>query len=487
MSNNMDLLLILFAIQGALGAFDTIYHHELTERLPWRPNASRELKLHGVRNFFYALIFISLAWIAWHGVLAWILALILVVEIIITLMDFVEEDRTRHLPASERVTHTILALCYGVILALFAPVLWQWSQESTGFNGMNHGLLSWVMTAYALGVFIWGWRDLLRGIYWQKSAIKPPLVIDNLAKPHQHILVTGGTGFIGKPLCQALIDQGHLVTVVTRNMGRAAALFHGRVTCIESLDMLGKSDHFDIVINLAGESISQRWNKRSKARILRSRVDMTQKLVEAMARMAVKPGALISGSAIGFYGSSADQSFDENAPPSTDSLSAFPRDICRLWEAEASKAHALGIRTCLLRTGIVLERDGGALAQMLFPFEFGLGGKLGGGEQWFSWIHRSDLIRLIIHLINDETISGPVNGSAPHPVTNVQMAKALGKAMHRPALLPLPAFQVKLLFGEMGEALLLHGQKVLPQRAQDSGFTFQYPVIDDAFSHIFLR
>lgn len=483
----MQTLLMVFAVQGLLGAFDTIYHHELTERLPWRATAAKELKLHGVRNFFYCIIFLSLAWFAWNGIFAWLFALMLLVEVVITLMDFVEEDKSRKLPASERITHTILALNYGIILALLAPILWQWSQQPTGFVVMNFGLLSWVMTLYAAGVLVWGCRDLLRGLSWSTKSKKLPLNIDALHKPNQHILVTGGTGFIGKSLCQAFIDQGHQVTILTRSMKNAAGLFQGRVNFVESLDLIKDTDSFDIIINLAGEAISQRWSTKAKINMRQSRIKTTEALIALISRLTHKPALFISGSAIGIYGTDDEQSFTEDTSPANDLLGAYPREICEEWEAVAKKAEKFSVRTCLLRTGVVLEMDGGALAQMLFPFDFGLGGPMGSGMQWFSWIHRDDLIRLIVHIINNNHLHGPINATAPQPVTNKVFSKALGRAMGRPAIIPLPAFQVKLLFGKMGETLLLAGQKVLPQKAVASGFTFHFPTLELALQKIFMK
>ncbi len=478
----MQALLILFAIQGVLGAFDTLYHHELKERLPWKRTAATELKLHGARNFIYSILFLSLGWLAWDGLFAWCFAFLLVIEVIITLWDFVVEDHTRKLPASERVTHTILALNYGVILALLTPELWQWAHRPTGFTKMDWGILSWIMTFYALGVFIWGWRDWLRGRKWSRQPTKFKTTAAPLVQP-KRILVTGGTGFIGKALCQTLIDQGNDVTVLTRNLEKAS-LFKERITLIETLDALTDNDAFDVIINLAGEPISQRWTTAAKARMLQSRLQTTDALARYVQHAQHKPSVFISSSAIGYYGTHEHTSFHEETPPAQDAIGSFPRDICQQWEAAASKIAAQGVRTCLLRTGVVLESDGGALAQMLFPFEFGLGGPIGNGRQWFSWIHREDLIRLILHVMQTPSLQGPFNATAPLPVTSKDFSDALGKALRRPALLPLPAFQVKLLFGDMGKTLLLAGQKVLPQKALASGFSFKYPAIQEALADI---
>lgn len=478
----MQTLLMLFAIQGVFGAFDTLYHHELKERLPWRRTAATELKLHGIRNFIYSILFLSLGWLAWDGIFAWCFAYLLLVEVFITLWDFVVEDHTRKLPSTERVTHTILAINYGVILALLAPELWQWSMRPTGFTAMNWGILSWIMTLYAAGVFIWGWRDWLRGNKWARTPAKPKTLAAHSTQ-RRRILVTGGTGFIGKPLCQTLIDQGNDVTILTRSLEKAS-LFRGRITLIETLDSLRGEDTFDAIINLAGEPISQRWSKAARACMLESRLQTTEAIVRYVQRATQKPSVFISSSAIGYYGTDAHTSFQEDTAPSQDLTGKFPRDICLQWETIAAKVAAQGVRTCLLRTGVVLESDGGALAQMLFPFEFCLGGPIGNGRQWFSWIHREDLIRLILHLMNTPALQGPFNATAPEPVTSKGFASALGKALRRPAFLPLPAFQVKLLFGDMGKTLLLAGQKVVPQKALASGFRFRHPTIKEALEDI---
>lgn len=479
----METLLIIFAIQGLLGAFDTIYHHELTERLPWKKSAAKELKLHGVRNFFYSIIFLSLGWLAWHGIFAILFALILFIEIIITLWDFVVEDKTRKLPATERITHTILALNYGCILALLAPVLIDWAKLPSGFAVMNFGVLSWVMTLYGIAVFGWAFRDYLRGVKLSKKIQKQPVYF-NLENKNQNILVTGGTGFIGSTLCQHLINDGHNVTIITRNIASAAENFTGKVTLVDSIAKLNKTQHFNIIINLAGESINQRWSVKAKEKILNSRLTATNEIINFIKNAEVKPDVLISGSAIGFYGACDNSIFIESSNPVNNDIANFPKEICKKWEEVAKQAENYNVRTCLLRTGVVLGIEGGALAQMLFPFEFGLGGQIASGKQWFSWVHKEDIINLIIFIINNTNLNGAINATAPHPVINKVYSKALAKAMVRPAIIPLPKFQVKLLFGEMGDALLNSGQKVLPQKALDSGFKFKYSTIDEALENI---
>ena len=316
--------------------------------------------------------------------------------------------------------------------------------------------------------------------------VRKPMNINQSMK-NQHILVTGGTGFIGKALCETLTKLGCSITVLTRNPKDKNNLPGNDIRLVSSLDKLVNSEKFDVIINLAGEPISQRWSDKSKAAMVDSRVETTKALVSFMERASHKPSAFISGSAIGVYGTDANTVFSEGSQASDDPVGLFPRELCEQWEAEANKATAIGVRTCLLRTGVVIEKSGGALAKMLFPFEFLLGGRVGTGKQWFSWIHRDDLVRLIIHLINDENIYGPVNATAPNPVTNATFTKALGRAMKRPTLLPLPAFQVKFLFGEMGKTILLAGQKVVPEKALNNGFKFHYSTIDHAFKDIFAK
>ena len=476
----MEIVLILFACQGVLGAFDNLYHHELTERLPWRPSAARELQIHALRQLLYVAIFLTVGWLAWHGLSAWIFAALLVVEIGVTLWDFVIEDKTRELPWTERVTHTLLAINYGVILGVMAPVLADWAALPTGVAFADRGILSWLMTVYAAGVLAWGIRDYLRSRALQADHSTIPSGLAAALPDRLSVLVTGGTGFIGSRLCQVLIAGGHEVTVLTRDKRRACGI-KGRITLI---DRLGDLDHratFDAIVNLAGEPlVSGRWTSERKRRLIESRVGTTRGLIRLITLMRRRPKVLVSGSAIGFYGSDDDAEFVETSQPGD----GFAHELCRAWEAQALEAERLGVRTCLLRTGLVLGRDGGALAQMLPPFAFGLGGPMGHGRQWVSWIHRDDLVGLILQAIADDSLRGPINGTAPSPVRQRNFARSLGRVLHRPVLLPMPAFVLRLIMGEMAEEILLTGQKVLPEKARSAGYRFAFPCLDAALVDI---
>lgn len=479
----MVTILWFLAIQGILGAFDMFYHHEFKEKLPWRPTAATEMLLHAVRGFFYAIVFFSMGWVAWHGMYAWIFAAIILAEVLITLWDFVEEDRTRKLPPTERVTHAVLTLNYGAIIALFVPVLMDWSAAPTAWVAVNFGYLSWLMGIYALGLFIWAMRDVLRGLKLLRKEPVDRVTFPKLNTDHQHILVTGGTGFIGQRLCNQLIAEGHRVTVLTRNLAKAAPAFSGRVTLIENLDCLGSEETVDVIINLAGEKVAQRWTLKACQEMRDSRINLLRQLSALIGRLGQKPATFIQASAIGIYGMHESTEFSEDTPPNQDG--SFAQRICSELEEELKAIETSGVRTCALRIGLVIEKDGGALRELLIPFDCGGGGSIGSGKQVWSWVHRDDVVGLILHLINTPQASGPFNATAPHPVSNGEFAKSLGKAMHRPALLPMPDFVVRLLFGQMGQDVMLRGQKVVPTHTIASGYHFLYPRIDQAFEAIF--
>lgn len=286
------------------------------------------------------------------------------------------------------------------------------------------------------------------------------------------ILITGASGTVGSELVPALAAAGNGVTLLVRRPPRPgsakvrwdptgapnAALFEG----------------FDAVIHLAGESIaSSNWTEDRKARILNSRVQGSATLAASLARMARPPRVLIAASAIGYYGSRGDELLSEESTSGT----GFLAEVCRQWEAALAPAVQAGVRVVNLRLGMVLSPRGGALKKMLTPFKLGLGGRLGSGRQWISWISIADAVAAIQHILADERLRGPVNAVSPQPATNAAFTRALGQALHRPTLFPMPAFAVRLIFGQLGEELLLASQKVEPARLKSAGFTFRHPEI----------
>ena len=293
-----------------------------------------------------------------------------------------------------------------------------------------------------------------------------------------NILITGGTGFIGSQLCTYLSEHGHNLTVSSRNLG----LVNNKIKTITDLKQLNENEYFDVVINLAGQPIAdKRWSKVQKDIILNSRLDTTEQLIQFFSTAKKKPAIFISGSAIGYYGlAQSDNEINETDNPDN----SFSSQLCQQWELSAQQAEKLGIRTCLLRTGIVLGKNGGALKKMLPPFKLGLGGKIGSGTQWMPWIHIDDMIGLIDLCINNKDISGAINCTAPTPVTNLTFTKTLAAAINRPAIFPMPAFVIKLLMGQMGEELLLNGKKVVPKKALDFGYQFKYQQLDMALKDI---
>lgn len=286
------------------------------------------------------------------------------------------------------------------------------------------------------------------------------------------ILITGGSGFIGQALCRSLLADRDEVVVLTRDAQRARTRLPAEVALIERLRDAGE---VDAAVNLAGANLAgRRWTAARKQTIRESRLGTTRSLVDWMAAREHKPRVLVSGSAVGWYGARGDEALDEDAAPGSD----LAAQLCRDWESEADAATVLGVRVCRVRTGIVLDADGGALAKMLLPFRLGLGGRFGDGRQWMSWIARADIVGLILWLIRTESAHGAYNATAPAPVTNADFSAALAAALHRPALLPVPAFALRAMLGEMAD-LLLTGQRVMPVRAQAQGFRFRY---SDLFS-----
>ncbi|MFZ5756484.1 MAG: TIGR01777 family oxidoreductase [Pseudomonadota bacterium] len=284
------------------------------------------------------------------------------------------------------------------------------------------------------------------------------------------ILLTGGTGFIGRPLCAALVAAGHEVTVPSRRPETVATKCGPQVRPMASLADWCEEVAFDAVINLAGEPIADAaWSEARKRALRDSRIGTTQQLVAAIARARQKPHVLLSGSAIGYYGDTGDRAIDESAPPAND----FAATLCRDWEHAALAAESQGVRVCLLRTGLVLDASGGMLGKLLPAFRFGLGARLGDGRQWMSWIALDDYIEAVLMLLQNGHARGPWNMTAPQPVTNAEFTRTLARAVHRPAWFSAPSSVLKLALGERSP-LLLGGQRVLPARLLQDGFRFRH-------------
>ncbi|KQV57418.1 MULTISPECIES: TIGR01777 family oxidoreductase [unclassified Caulobacter] len=475
-----DLIWTLVFIQVAMGGFDTLYHHELTERLAWRPSQAGELRLHGVRNLAYAVMFLALGWSRPQGLAAAALIVLMLAELVVTLWDFVEEDRTRKLPASERVTHTLLTLNYGVVLALVVPLLAGWTTLPTTVTLTFHGVWSGLCALAAAGVVVFGLRDLAAAGRTNRIVASDPVPLVAALPPRQAVLITGATGLIGRRLVAALVGAGHDVTVLTRARANAAVL-PAPIRIVTDLDQLPDETRIDAVVNLAGEPIAEGlWTPAKRRQIIDSRVETTRAVVALIGRLRQRPKVLVNGSAIGWYGLWGDETLDETAR----GRDCFSRTVCARWETAAEAAEALGVRVVRLRIGIVLAIEGGALSRMLTPFEFGLGGPFGAGRHWMSWIHLDDLVRLIAHAVATPGLKGAVNGTAPEPERNLAFARALGGALHRPAVLSAPAAPLRLALGAFADELLLEGQKVIPAAALASGFRFIYPALDEALADI---
>ncbi len=293
-----------------------------------------------------------------------------------------------------------------------------------------------------------------------------------------NILITGGTGFIGSALCAHLLKENNKIVILSRYPEK----IKHPIKAIADLSDLQDSDIFDVVINLAGEPIAnKRWSDKQKNQIFSSRIDITEKLISYFEKLDNKPKLLISGSAIGYYGIGKTDNIIEEKEGGDNSFSS---ELCQKWEAVALKAEKLGIRTCLLRTGIVLGKNGGALNKMLFPFKMCLGGIIGHGKQWMSWIHIDDLTGIILYCINHDNLKGAINGTSPNPVTNKEFTKTLGMTLKRPTIFPMPAIVVKLLMGKMGEELLLAGKKITPKKVLNAGYKFTYKTLEEALTNI---
>lgn len=297
------------------------------------------------------------------------------------------------------------------------------------------------------------------------------------------ILISGASGLIGSALVKSCTQAGHEMTRLVRTEPRPGQAELPWDPTAERLDPAGL-EGFDAVVHLAGESIAGgRWTRRKKERIRDSRACGTRLLSRTLAQLSAPPAVFASASAIGYYGDRGDETLDEESPPG----SGFLGEVCREWEAATQPAAEAGIRVVLLRTGLVLASQGSALAKMLPIFRWGLGGRLGSGRQYMSWITLDDVLGAIDHILQSNTLAGPVNLVAPQPVTNRQFTRTLGQVLHRPALLPAPAVALRAVLEEMANALLLGSARVVPRRLIDSGYEFRDPTLDAAFHRLLDR
>ncbi|RJX73416.1 TIGR01777 family oxidoreductase [Pseudomonas sp. LS-2] len=298
-----------------------------------------------------------------------------------------------------------------------------------------------------------------------------------------HILLTGGTGLIGRRLCRYWHDQGHQLTVLSRKPEEVPRLCGPSVRGIAHPDDIG-AQHVDAVINLAGAPIADRpWTRKRKMLLWDSRITLTEQLITWLERRDQKPNVFISGSAVGWYGDGGERELDEESAPVSED---FASQLCIAWEETAQRAQALGIRVVLLRTGLVLANEGGMMQRLLPPFKMGMGGPIGNGRQWMPWVHIEDQIAAIDFLLNQQDAQGPYNACAPSPVRNRDFAKTLAAILHRPAFMPMPAVALRLLLGELS-ILLLGGQRARPSRLQAAGFTFRFTDLHAALENLLGR
>lgn len=300
----------------------------------------------------------------------------------------------------------------------------------------------------------------------------------------RRILVTGATGMVGSGLCNALIDRGDQVIGVSRNPEKAA-LAQSRVEWHPWEPTMERPSEkalegVDAVVNLAGEPINQRWNDGVKDRIARTRIKATKNLADAIATLDSPPKTFISGSAVGYYGNRGDELLYEDAEPGDD----FLADVVVKWEAAANSMSECGVRVATIRTGHVLDPNGGLLGELLTPFKLGVGGPIGSGKQYMSWIHRHDEIGILLWALDNESAVGPVNATAPNPVTNKEFSKQLGKTLGRPAIAPIPGFAMKLMRGPEFGQILTEGQRVYPRKATENGYEFKQPELAGALANL---
>lgn len=481
----MNTVFLLLSFQSVLGAFDNLWHHEWEARLPQRLSARRELALHAAREALYGLVFLGLAWFEWRGALAGVLALVLAAEVLITLADFLEEDRTRRLPPFERLLHTVLTISYGGFVALMVPVLLAWVRLDTALHWAPHGWVSWLFTAYGVGVLAWSVRNLRAVLRLQRQAAQP----EAPARPASErsgpaVLVAGGTGFLGELLVRQLLAEGRRVIVLSRDGRQAQGMFGPGAWVVEQLDQIPSETRIGAVVHLAGARVLGRpWTAARRRALVESRTQVAMGLVQLMRRLHQVPEVLVSASAVGYYGAAnnpAGAALTEDAPPRP---GEFQSDLCAAIEHEARRAEALGVRVVRLRLGVVLGRGDGAYPMLALSARFGLGAVLGSGRQPAPWIHSADAVGLLRHAMEQRSLNGAVNAVAPETPSQEGFSRALAQSFGRRVWLRMPGAPLRALLGEMS-TLLLDGQNVAPRAALQAGYRFQYPRLAEALREL---
>lgn len=488
--------LYLLVAQGLMGAYDTIYHHELRAALPQQTSAIVELKIHAMRGLLYGVVFISVAWFIFGGAWFWVFFTLVFVEICLSLWDFLVEDRDRQLPWSERVLHTLLAINGGAAFGLLATQGPYWLALPNELFVQTHGWLTLVLSLFGIGVALSGVRDACAARHLQKQAKRSEEKnFPSYVRPDKplSILITGGTGFIGQHLIQHWLPLGHRITVLTRRHILAARLFKGKVRTVQSLHELHAHDTFEVIVNLAGAPIlTTRWTEVGKALLRKSRINLTQELVEWIQNATHKPKVFLTGSAIGYYGHPGEDGMPALNETRTHQK-CFISELCQAWESAAQPAQTV-TQLIVLRLGLVLGLQH-ALPAMLIPIQLGVGGKIGSGNQWFSWIHIDDVVRAIDFLMADalktdlptsSSYASPArtyNLVAPNAVRQQDFAKLAARIHRRPIGFGIPERLLKFFLGERS-SLLLKSQRVKPQRLLEAGFSFAFPELETALNDL---
>lgn len=469
----MNTLFALLTLQAVMGAFDNLWHHEITERLPARRSARYELSLHAAREGLYGFLFLALAWFTWQGGWALLIGAVVIAEIVITLADFIEEDRTRRLPAAERVLHTLLAISIGAVLLTLGSVLTDWYARPGGVVAADYGAISWMLTLFGIGASAWSLRTGTAALrhFAPPSWVRNPIERSPRASGRT-VLVTGATGFIGGHLVRRLLRRGDTVWVWTRDAERALDQFGPQVRIVTDLVDIESDARIHAIVHLAGAPVfGLPWTERRRRTLIDSRVGTAQSLVDLCGRLTHAPRVWVGASAIGFYGPRDDQRLSEQDRPGE----GFQSLLCQTVERATQAASDLGIRVVMLRIGLVLGDDG-ILPRLALPTRLGLGAVLGHGRQWVSWIHIEDLIRVISFAIDTPRVAGAVNAVAPQPIRQRQFQSWIARSLHRPQWLIAPAAPLRLALGEMSQ-LLLDGQRVQPVRLLEQGFQFRFPSV----------